>query len=137
MFQHFLPYFVQYIATYWYEYIMYIFQLFYWYSILLVSKGQYFLFRPSFIITIVIKKGIRDGLLYSLRCRLSVTLSVPIEGLIQTWSTYIKLKDFLPGTRKWWWKFCPENHKDKKLVLGGFFSHKWALISKFVATTYI
>jgi hypothetical protein len=35
-----------------------------------------FLARPSFIITIVIKKVIVDGLLYSLRCRQSVGLSL-------------------------------------------------------------
>jgi hypothetical protein len=37
-------------------------------------KKLRFLVRPSFIITVVIKKGIRDGLLYSLRC-LSVSQS--------------------------------------------------------------
>jgi hypothetical protein len=43
-----------------------------------------FLARPSFI-TIVIKKGIRDGLLYSLRCRLSV-------GLLKFVATTYELK---------------------------------------------
>jgi hypothetical protein len=76
-----------------------------------------FLARPSFIIRYDSNKKRYKGRAIVFASVSSVGLSVPIEGLIQTWSTYIyihiKLKVFLPGTRKWWCKFFPENKKPK------------------------
>jgi hypothetical protein len=59
-----------------------------------VEEEVLFLVRPSFIITIVIKRYKGRTIVFasvSVTRSLgrSVCLSVPIEGLIQTWSTYI------------------------------------------------
>jgi hypothetical protein len=51
----------------------------------MVSENE-FLVRPSFIITIVIERYKGRIIVFA---SVSVSLSVPIEGLIQTWSTYI------------------------------------------------
>jgi hypothetical protein len=64
-----------------------------------------------------------DGLLYSLRCLSVCPHRRTYPNLVDY--TYIKLEVFIPGTQKWWCKFCPKKSKKPKKKTGfwGIFSH--------------
>jgi hypothetical protein len=91
-------------------------------NFLLCNNFVHFFVCPSFIVTIVIKKTYSGRTivfaLVSFVCHSVCSHRTTYPNLV---NLYIKLKVFLPGTQKWCCKFCPENHRAKK-ILGDFFT---------------